>query len=342
MTDRTSRRAIVYSRVSTDHQADTGHGIEAQRQRGAAYVVSQGWPLPPEHVDDVGVSGSVAPDSRAGLADALARLDAGEADVLVTASLSRLGRKVMDVLILAERAQNNGWGLVVLDLALDTTTPTGEFSLVMLAAVAQLERRLASQRTKDALATMKARGERLGRPVSPETMKAGARAIELRRRGGKAAKWAAIARRLNADQYSTPKGGQWTGQQVRRAVESVRLSREQASIKNGGAATTAPAPASKPKPAAPAKPAISFGPVGTSPESRSFDVLIDGAVVGDGVAVSEYLEGNGEYLVQVDHGAEVPAWAKGFTVDQGDTTARAAQAATRRGLLERWADHHQG
>lgn len=197
-------------------------------------MLSQGWQVPAEHVDDVGVSGSVPPDKRGGLGAALARLDAGEVDVLVTASLSRLGRKVMDVLVLAERASAKGWGFVVLDLALDTTTATGEFTLVVLAGVAQLERRLASERTASALAAAKANGVRLGRPVSAATLAAGARAIELweESANGKRPKWAAVGRRLEAEGYATAQGGRWTGQQAMRAARSVRLSREAAAARS--------------------------------------------------------------------------------------------------------------
>ena len=131
--------------------------------------------LPSSTVTDVGVSGTVAPDDRPGLGSALAALDAGEADVLIAASLSRIGRRTADVLALVDRAAA-GWHLVVLDLALDTSTPTGEFALTMLAAVAQLERRQTSERTTAALAAAKARGQRLGRPASDATRSAGLRA----------------------------------------------------------------------------------------------------------------------------------------------------------------------
>ena len=48
----------------------------------------------------------------------------------------------------------------------DTTSPTGEFLLTIFAGLAQLERRMISQRTKSALNAKKTRGEKLGRPVS--------------------------------------------------------------------------------------------------------------------------------------------------------------------------------
>ena len=61
-------------------------------------------------------------------------------------------------------AQKQGWALVALDCAVDTTTPAGEAMANVLATFAQFERRLISQRTREALAVKKAQGVRLGRP----------------------------------------------------------------------------------------------------------------------------------------------------------------------------------
>lgn len=228
MKTRTERRAIVYSRVSTQGQATDGHGLDAQAAQGSAYVLSQGWGGA-EQVVDAGVSGAVAPDERPGLGSALAKLDGGGADVLVAASLSRLGRRVLDVLALAERARDRGWGLVVLDVALDTTSPVGEFSLVVLAGVAQLERRMIGQRTRDGLAAAKRKGVRLGRPASAATRRAGRLALSLRADG---ATWQRCADVLAADGYRTATGkAAWTASQARRAARTVEQDRTAAAAR---------------------------------------------------------------------------------------------------------------
>ena len=85
------------------------------------------------------MSGAVPPDERPALSSALRDLDQGRADVLVVASVSRLGRRTLDLLDLADRAQANGWGLAVLGLE-DITTPVGEFAFTLQAAVAEYER----------------------------------------------------------------------------------------------------------------------------------------------------------------------------------------------------------
>jgi DNA invertase Pin-like site-specific DNA recombinase len=137
------------------------------------------------------------------LANALARLDAGEASALMVSKLDRLTRSVHDATGLMIRADRAGWGLIALDMAVDTTTPQGAAMAQVLAVFAELERRLIGQRTRDALAVKKDQGVRLGRPpVLPAEVVA--RVIAERKAG---AGWSAIARGLDADKVATAQGG---------------------------------------------------------------------------------------------------------------------------------------
>jgi DNA invertase Pin-like site-specific DNA recombinase len=119
--------------------------------------------------------------------------------------------------IMAE-AQRQRWALIALDCAVDTTTPAGEAMANVLATFAQFERRLISQRTKDALAIKKAQGVRLGRPQQlPEDMRD---RIRAERASGKAL--AAIADGLNRDQVPTAQGGaQWWPSTVRAVLHGL-------------------------------------------------------------------------------------------------------------------------
>lgn len=211
-------RAVAYARVSTDEQARSGLGLGAQRRVAEAEAARHGWTV--EHVADEGVSGSVRPEDRPGLGPALASLNAG--DALIVAKLDRLGRSALDVLRLAESARDKGWRLVACDLGLDTGTPVGAFTLTALAAVAQLERDLIAQRTRDALAELKRRGVRLGRPVTldGDTRK---RIVALRERG---LPLRAIADLLNEEGVPTAHGGSWHGSTVRGVLRSVGLDAE--------------------------------------------------------------------------------------------------------------------
>ncbi len=92
----------------------------------------------------------------------------------------------------------------------------------MLATFAQFERRLISQRTKDALAVKKAQGVRIGRPpVMPRAI-----LLRMRRERAKGMSYRAIADGLNADQVPTAQGGlRWYPATVRYALGGQSTSR---------------------------------------------------------------------------------------------------------------------
>jgi len=106
---------------------------------------------------------------RPGLASALEQLDADQADTLVVSKLDRLSRSLLDFAALVERSRRNGWTLVALDLAVDTTTPSGEMLANVLAAFAQFERRLIGQRTKEGVRreAQRRHAQRPDRPATP-------------------------------------------------------------------------------------------------------------------------------------------------------------------------------
>jgi DNA invertase Pin-like site-specific DNA recombinase len=151
-------RAIAYDRVSTDGQAASGLGQDAQRAQVEAYCTFKGWRI-------VGSASDVISSKRErpGLEDAIARCEAGEADCIVAAKLSRLSRSTAETLDLIDRSHRKGWGLVALDADIDTTTPSGRMVATVIAAINEYERRMIAERTRDALAAARARGQRLGR-----------------------------------------------------------------------------------------------------------------------------------------------------------------------------------
>jgi len=153
---------VAYTRVSTEEQAVSGAGLDAQLASIESEIARRGWTLATTFTD-AGVSGrSVA--NRPALAAALAAVESGEAGTLVVAKLDRLSRSLLDFAELMARAQRGGWNIVALDLGIDLSTPAGEFLASVMASAAQWERRIIGQRTKDALAAKKAAGVRLGRP----------------------------------------------------------------------------------------------------------------------------------------------------------------------------------
>lgn len=216
----TSQVAVGYLRVSTAEQAGSGAGLAAQRAVIEREAAHRGWELVEMYTDAAASGRSIT--GRPALASALARVESGEAGVLVVAKLDRLSRSLLDFASLMARAQRNGWNLVALDLGIDLSTPAGEFLASVMASAAQWERRIIGQRTREALAVRKAQGVRLGRPVvmSPEVA---GRIASLRREG---LSLAAIAESLNNDEVPTAQGGaRWHPSTVRavlRRTEGVR------------------------------------------------------------------------------------------------------------------------
>jgi DNA invertase Pin-like site-specific DNA recombinase len=154
-------RVIGYLRVSTEQQAASGGGIGAQRASVDSKATQHGW-QDVEYVTDPAWSAKDL--NRPALDDAIARIERGEADVLIASKLDRISRSVHDFSGLMQRAQQNGWRLICIDIDADTGTPSGELFAHITASFAQYERRVISQRTKDALAAKRAAGVRLGRP----------------------------------------------------------------------------------------------------------------------------------------------------------------------------------
>lgn len=205
-------QVIGYVRVSTDEQSTSGAGLAAQRAAVEAECRKRGWQLV-EIVEDAGYSAKDL--KRPGVQIALEALRSGEASALVVAKLDRLSRSMLDFTAVMATASKQGWALVALDCAVDTTTPAGEAMAHVLATFAQFERRLIGQRTRDAMAEKRKQGVRFGRPVS---LAADVRArIVSERDSGKSL--AAIAAALNADGIATAQGGrQWWPSTVRSAL----------------------------------------------------------------------------------------------------------------------------
>jgi DNA invertase Pin-like site-specific DNA recombinase len=155
-------RAVGYIRVSTEEQADTGVSLQAQRAKLQQYAALYDLDLIAVE-EDAGVSAKTL--DRPGLQAALDRLRRGEADGLVIAKLDRLSRSVLDWNTLidgyfGERAGKQLWSV---SDSIDTRTAAGRLVLNVLMSVAQWEREVIAERTRDALAHKRSRSERCGK-----------------------------------------------------------------------------------------------------------------------------------------------------------------------------------
>lgn len=162
---RNQAAAVIYCRVSAlDSQAANGAdtSLEAQERTLRAAAEAAGYS---EVI--VVVERHTASKRQPELEAALELLGRGEAVALFAAKIDRLSRKgAADVLRVADRAEAQGWRLVILDVSLDTGTTVGRLVLTILAGVAEMESRRRSERMREYHAERRARGDR---PYGPQT-----------------------------------------------------------------------------------------------------------------------------------------------------------------------------
>ena len=140
---------VGYARTSTTEQQA---GLDAQlrdlKQSGCNKVFE-------EQVS------SVDRDARTQLADALDFIREG--DTLVVTRLDRLARSVHHLLELVDEIDAKGASLRVLDMDINTGTPTGRLMLTLLGGIAEFERSIMLERQREGIAKAKAAGKYKGR-----------------------------------------------------------------------------------------------------------------------------------------------------------------------------------
>jgi DNA invertase Pin-like site-specific DNA recombinase len=213
------KQAIAYIRVSTAKQGRSGLGLEAQRESIVRFAQAEGFELLAVHVEVETGKGADAIERRPILKAALDDARKAKAPVIV-AKLDRLSRDVAFVAgLMASRVP-----FIVAELGADADP----FMLHLYAALAEKERALISQRTRDALARAKANGVELGKHgrnvLAPKNREAAhVRATALRSvftaklDAGKSLR--VIAAELNAEGVPTAKGGEWHLTSVKRMVD---------------------------------------------------------------------------------------------------------------------------
>ena len=205
---------VAYFRVSTDRQGKSGLGLEAQREAVMNYLDGGRWTLIKEFTEVESGKRNGRPE----LVKALAACKRQKAK-LVIAKLDRLGRNLAFIATLKE----SGVEFVAVD-----NPHANELTVHFLAAIAQHEREMISERSKAALLAAKRRGRRLGNPNLPEAAKRGVAALKANAKrfaanvrpiideiiAAGAKSHTAIAAKLNERNVPTARGGVWTHVQV--------------------------------------------------------------------------------------------------------------------------------
>jgi len=219
------RSAVAYIRVSKPKQGRSGLGLEAQQAAIRSFCQQHGYTIEAEYREVETGKGADALERRPELAAAMKfarKLGKGgkaRAAPVIIAKLDRLSRDVHFISgLMVQRVP-----FIVTELGPDVDP----FMLHIHAAVAEKERSRIAQRTKEALAAAKARGQQLGNPAIGNDRRAEAdrHAAHLRPiieplRSLSAKRISAV---LNERKIAAPRGGRWQATQVIRLLNRLDL-----------------------------------------------------------------------------------------------------------------------
>jgi DNA invertase Pin-like site-specific DNA recombinase len=220
--------AIGYVRVSTEEQAREGISLENQKAKIQAYCKLHDFELD-DIIEDAGKSGKDL--NREGVKAIIQRIKERGIDAVIVYKLDRLSRRVLDTLNLIELMKKHKVIFHSITDSIDTKTAMGKFFLNIMASLAQMERDLISERTKDALRHKISRNERAGQipygwtladdgktlVVNIEEQKTIRFIRELHRKG---LNYSAICRELTRQGYQ-PLGSYWYAQSVKNILKRV-------------------------------------------------------------------------------------------------------------------------
>jgi DNA invertase Pin-like site-specific DNA recombinase len=224
-----ARRIVAYLRTST---ADQANGIEAQDATVGRIAEGRGCEIVRRYVEHESGGDPGRPELGKAIRHAR-RVDA----LLVVAKLDRLARDSAFLM----RVYDGDVPIMFGDLPEIDGSAASRLMVQMMANVAEFERRRVGERTREALAAVKARGVKLGTPgnlTRAARLKGAAAAATGRtskavedmsdvapiasrlRSGGLSLQ--AIADHLNAEGYATRKGGEWSRVQVKRVLDRLQ------------------------------------------------------------------------------------------------------------------------
>lgn len=147
--------AAIYARVSTEDQTVSQQVAPLKRM-----CEENNWEY---EVFSEKVSGG-ANAHRTQLDTMMQRIRGKHFNIVMVTKLDRLGRSLKHLITLIEEFNNKDVKFICLSPNVDTTTTQGRFFIQIMGAVAELEREMISERTREKLRYLKAQGVKLGRP----------------------------------------------------------------------------------------------------------------------------------------------------------------------------------
>ena len=140
-------KAAAYVRVSTEEQAQHGHGLESQKSAIKDFARSQGYDLVRIFVD-AGVSGATKPEERNGFRQLTEQAETRSFSVLLVYKFDRLARQIVYA-VTTVKDLDERFGVVLRSVTepIDTATPMGRTLFAILAGMAENEREVITERT---------------------------------------------------------------------------------------------------------------------------------------------------------------------------------------------------
>jgi DNA invertase Pin-like site-specific DNA recombinase len=161
-------KVCIYARVSTADQTVDNQLLELK-----AWAVRAGHEVVATYTDVA--SGAKGRDKRPGYDAMLKACVRREHALVAVYSTDRLSRSMIELLRVLETLNDTGTALYIHTQALDTTNPSGRALFQLYGVFAELEREMIRGRVKSGLARAKGKGQRLGRPLLPSSMRVVAR-----------------------------------------------------------------------------------------------------------------------------------------------------------------------
>jgi site-specific DNA recombinase len=153
-------KAVGYIRVSTEEQSREGISLEMQAAKIRQYVELNDLNLV-EILEDAGISGKSI-KARPGIQEVLSLVKTRQADAVIVYKLDRLARNTVETLAMASLMDKAGCALHSICEKLDTQSALGRFFFTLTASLAEMEKRLISERTAAALQQKRINGEKTG------------------------------------------------------------------------------------------------------------------------------------------------------------------------------------
>jgi site-specific DNA recombinase len=229
-------RVNGYIRVSSAKQAKDGLSLKMQGERITAYCEARGLELTCIYFDE-GISAKNI-HLRHGFKAMLDEVYSGRVDALIVYKLDRAFRSTGDAIFVVEKLNKLGRDFISVSESIDTTSAVGKLFFTMIAAFAQFERDVTSERTLAVMSDKQGRNEKTGGHVpfgysteervqpgkdkplkvlvpEPTEQKIIARIHELKTDGHS---FRAIAQELNREGYQTRTGTAWSHKTVAKIV----------------------------------------------------------------------------------------------------------------------------